>query len=228
MNDSTTRTQRYRARGGGDDQVHLVDAGTDALLDPSPYRTRCGQPVLEVYNGGPDATCPVCLDEPARDAPAQGGVPKTPDTSTTIGRRDPGRLVAFAVGAVFLLVGILGFVPGVTTGELAFAGHGSEAMLFGVFAVSVLHNLVHLALGAVGLALARTARGARVFLVGGALTYLALWLYGVLGPADVVPINGADNWLHLFLAAGMGGLAFLVGTPRRSTNTPMHPEGGER
>lgn len=221
MDDSTTRTQEYRARGD-DDQVHLVDAGSDALLDPSPYRTRCGRPVLEVYNGGPDATCAVCRDRPAHDAPAAGGVPRTPDTSTTIGRREPGRLVAGAVAVVFLLVGVLGFVPGVTSGHVGFAGHGSDAMLFGVFAVSVVHNLVHLALGVVGLVLAASARGARVFLVGGAVIYLALLGFGLLGPADVVPMNTADNWLHLFLAASMGGLAFLVGTPRRSTNTPMH------
>lgn len=62
MNDATTRTRRYRARGDDDDQVHLVDAGTDALLDPSPYRTRCGRAVLEVYNDGPEATCLVCQD----------------------------------------------------------------------------------------------------------------------------------------------------------------------
>ena len=39
---------------------------------------------------------------------------------------------------------------------LRFAGHGSGAYLFGVFQVSVLHNLVHLAFGVAGLVLART------------------------------------------------------------------------
>jgi hypothetical protein len=146
------------------------------------------------------------------------------ETTTPLGRPEPGRLASAAAGAVFLLVGGLGFMPGVTTGHLAFAGHASTAALFGVFSVSVLHNLVHVAFGVAGLALATTARGARVFLVGGALVYLALFAYGlVVDPAaDVVPVNAADNWLHVFLAVGLLALAFLAGTPRRPTNTPIH------
>lgn len=65
---------------------------------------------------------------------------------------------AGVVGAVFIVVGILGFVPGVTTDyySLSFAGHQSGAMLFGIFQVSMLHNIVHLAFGVAGLAMART------------------------------------------------------------------------
>jgi hypothetical protein len=60
-------------------------------------------------------------------------------------------------GAVFLAVGVLGFVPGITThyDQLTFAGHHSDAALLGIFNVSVLHNLVHLAFGVAGIALAR-------------------------------------------------------------------------
>lgn len=54
-----TEHRAYRARGS-DDRVHLVDAGPDALIDPSPYRTRCDQAVLEVYNDSPDLTCQAC------------------------------------------------------------------------------------------------------------------------------------------------------------------------
>jgi len=73
------------------------------------------------------------------------------------------------VGAVFLLVGILGFIPGITTDydTMAFAGHDSDAKLFGVFQVSILHNIVHLLFGVAGVAMARTARTAMAFLVGG-------------------------------------------------------------
>ena len=35
-------------------------------------------------------------------------------------------------------------------------------------------------------------------------------------------MNPADDWLHLFLAVSLLALAFLSGTPRRPTNTPMH------
>ena len=57
---------------------------------------------------------------------------------------------AVAVGAAFLLVGILGFVPGVTSDydAMTFAGHESGAHLLGIFEVSILHNIVHFALGA--------------------------------------------------------------------------------
>ena len=70
---------------------------------------------------------------------------------------------AFVAGAVFLLVGILGFIPGITTNydEMAFAGTDSQAELFGIFQVSVLHNIVHLLFGVVGLWAARTWTTAR-------------------------------------------------------------------
>jgi hypothetical protein len=125
--------------------------------------------------------------------------------------------VAGAVGAVFLLVGVLGFVPGITTDydALAFAGHKSGAMLLGVFAVSVLHNAVHLLFGVAGLALARTARGARAFLVVGGAIYLVLWLYGLaidqMSNGNFVPVNTADNWLHLALGLVMVGAGFALG-----------------
>lgn len=146
------------------------------------------------------------------------------ETTTPLGRPEPGRLASAGAGVVFLLVGVLGFTPGVTTDGLAFAGHESTAELFGVFQVSVLHNLLHIAFGVAGLALATTARGARVFLVGGGLVYLALFVYGLVvdHDADVVPVNAADNWLHLFLAVSLLALAFMAGTPRRPTNTPIH------
>ncbi|MDT7805053.1 MAG: hypothetical protein QOI78_8486 [Actinomycetota bacterium] len=130
--------------------------------------------------------------------------------------RTPVQLTAMVVSAVFLLVGVLGFVPGVTTDydQLGFAGHDSMAMLLGLFMVSVLHNIVHLLFGIVGLAAARTARGARLFLVAGGVVYLVLWLYGLLidhgSDANFVPVNTADNWLHLGLGVGMIALGLVT------------------
>lgn len=124
---------------------------------------------------------------------------------------------AAAVGAVFLLVGILGFVPGITSdyGQMELNGH-SEAMLLGVFQVSILHNVVHLLFGVAGLAMAKTWSGARSFLIGGGAIYLVLWLYGLLvhgqeGGANFVPVNAADNWLHFVLGAAMVALGVLLG-----------------
>lgn len=141
----------------------------------------------------------------------------TQQHSTTWTHLPPVRLVAAAVGAVFLLVGILGFVPGITTGydQLGFAGHMSGALLLGVFAVSVLHNLVHAAFGVAGLLLARTVAGARGFLIYGGLVYLVLWVYGLVidhgGDANFVPVNAADNWLHLALGVAMVALGVVLG-----------------
>jgi hypothetical protein len=140
--------------------------------------------------------------------------------TNTLGTRNPARLTATVVAAVFLVVGIAGFIPGLTTDYdgMTFAGHESTAMLLGVFHVSILHNIVHLLFGIVGLAMARTAAGAVGFLIGGGVVYAVLWLYGLLidhnSAANFVPVNGADNWLHLFLAIGMIGLGVALRSRR--------------
>ncbi|MFE3453107.1 DUF4383 domain-containing protein [Nonomuraea sp. NPDC059194] len=135
----------------------------------------------------------------------------------------PVQLAALVVGAVFVLVGILGFVPGITThyGDLGFAGHQSGAMLLGVFQVSVLHNVVHLLFGVAGLVLSRSWAGARGYLIGGGIIYLLLWLYGLLvdqeSAANFVPVNMADNWLHLVLGIGMVAMGYLLSKSRVTT-----------
>ena len=89
---------------------------------------------------------------------------------------------ALLIACVFLTVGLLGFIPGVTTdyGLLQWAGHQPGAKLFGVFAVSGVHNVVHLALGVVGLMLTRSYAEARAYLLGGGLAYLAVWVARIL------------------------------------------------
>ncbi|MEU8181421.1 DUF4383 domain-containing protein [Micromonospora sp. NPDC049044] len=129
------------------------------------------------------------------------------------------QVAALVVAGVFLLIGVLGFVPGVTSdyGDLRFGGHHSDAKLLGLFQVSILHNALHLLFGLVGLVLARSVAGARVFLAVGGATYLALWLYGLViesvdpeSGANILPVNDADNWLHLALGFGMLALGLLL------------------
>lgn len=127
--------------------------------------------------------------------------------------RTPVQSVARLVGIVFLLVAILGFVPGITTNlydGLEFAGNDGNAELLGLFKVSILHNIVHGLFGVAGLALAGTARGARTYLIGGGVVYLLLFLLGIVGGADWIPANSADDLLHLVLGIGMVALGVIT------------------
>lgn len=136
-------------------------------------------------------------------------------STNAITHRTPVQLAAMVVGAVFLVVGVLGFVPGITTGAIGFAGLGSHAMLLGVFQVSVLHNIVHVLFGIAGLVLGRTMSGAKGFLTWGGAIYLVLFVYGLVFGGDsggnFVPVNMADNVLHLVLGIGMIAVGLVLG-----------------
>jgi hypothetical protein len=128
---------------------------------------------------------------------------------------------ALLVAVAFLVVGLCGFIPGVTTdyGQLGWAGR-SGAKLFGVFAVSGLHNVMHLTFGVVGLMLIRSYASARAYLIGGGLAYLAIWLGGMLIDhirANVGAASGADNWLHFGLGAAMVILGLTLAGQRDPT-----------
>jgi uncharacterized membrane protein YuzA (DUF378 family) len=146
------------------------------------------------------------------------------DVAGTATARPLIRTVAITVAVVFLLVGLAGFIPGLTTNysDMTFAGHESGAKLFGVFQVSILHNIVHLLFGIAGLLLARTVSGARAFLIGGGAVYALLWIYGLVvdhgSDANFVPVNPADNWLHLVLAVAMVGLGIALSRGDRATD----------
>ncbi|WP_245641164.1 DUF4383 domain-containing protein [Streptomyces megasporus] len=141
---------------------------------------------------------------------------RTGPSTTGTARGSALTTAAKIVALIFLGVGILGFIPGITTnfGDMTFAGHHSDAHLLGIFKVSVLHNLVHLAFGIAGLALARSMAGAKAFLIGGGVIYLLLWLYGLIidkdSAANFVPLNTADDWLHFLLGVGMIALGTVL------------------
>jgi len=124
-------------------------------------------------------------------------------------------------GIVFLIVGVGGFIPGVTQPhthpDLAVqAGSGME---LGLFPVNVLHNLVHLLFGVWGLVASRSFDGSRLY---GRVVAIAYGLLTVLGlfPATnttfgLVPIYGHDVWLHGLLAA----VGAYFGFVQRETHT---------
>jgi hypothetical protein len=137
---------------------------------------------------------------------------------SAVSRTSTVNAAALLVGAAFLLVGVLGFIPGITShyGQMDFAGHTSDAKLLGLFEVSILHNIVHILFGVVGLAAGRsTSLSAQRFLIGGGVVYLVLWVYGLVvgkeSTANFVPVNNADNWLHLALGAAMIVLGVALG-----------------
>jgi hypothetical protein len=146
------------------------------------------------------------------------------DTTRSTTRRDlaPVQIAAALVGAAFLIVGIAGFIPGLTThfSDLTWAGMHSDARVLGLFQTSVLHNIVHLLFGVLGLLLARRGETARLYLLVGGVIYLALVIYGLLidpmSSANFVPLNTADNWLHLIIGIAMLGLGLGLPINKRT------------
>ena len=152
--------------------------------------------------------------------------------SASIGAGEGGRslLQTFAaiMGLAFLLAGIGGFIPGITSNydELKLAGTDSNAELLGLFRVSILHNLVHLAFG-VGLLAAARRSWAAAYLIGGGVLYLGVLLYGVLidhdSDANFLPLNDADNLLHLVLSLAMITLGLIgLAAETRTANVGGH------
>jgi hypothetical protein len=137
--------------------------------------------------------------------------------------RSLAQTLAIVFALAFLGAGILGFIPGITTNydDLSFAGSDSGAELLGLFQVSVLHNIVHLLFGVAGLALARTWDGARSYLLGAGVIYAVLFVYGLLvgsgTDANFVPMNTADDLLHLALAVGLLGSWWVAARERPRT-----------
>jgi len=123
--------------------------------------------------------------------------------------KSPNRLLATVFGAVYLLVGLLGFT---VTGDVDFFDT-EGGLLLGLFEVNIFHNVAHLLIGGAlligGLSNVRAAKGANIT-VGAA--YLLLGIIGLFlieSPANILAINAADNVLHfasaaVLLAVGLG------------------------
>ena len=135
------------------------------------------------------------------------------DTNT--GARTWPQLLALIIGAVYLLVGIVGFF---VTGFDDFFGHDTNETILG-FEVNPFHNVVHILIGAAGLALARTLAGARTYGWLLAVGYGATFVYGLFAVGqtwDFLSLNWADNWLHLVSA--LAGLAIALGPVRNAVD----------
>jgi len=115
--------------------------------------------------------------------------------------------LAFLFGVTFIIAGVGGFIPGITTDlydGLEFAGNDGSSELLGLFKVSVLHNIVHALFGVGILAAKRHASSVQYLLYSG-IAYVVLFLMGIIDAGDWVPIASYDNWLHLGLLLGLLG-----------------------
>jgi hypothetical protein len=131
-------------------------------------------------------------------------------SNTGAGRPWP-QVLGLAFGAIYLLVGIIGFF---VTGFDNFAGNEQHEMLL-IFMINPLHNIVHILIGVVGLALSRTLAGAKTFGLLLAVGYGLAFIYGVIAVGkdwDFLNINWADNVLHLLSA--IVGAAIYAGANR--------------
>jgi len=128
----------------------------------------------------------------------------------------PATLYATVVGAVLTIAGIIGFFY-----SASFGSPGSVDKEFGILAVNGWHNVVHLATGLLGLAAAGYAARQYAFGIGVAYLIVAIWGF-IIGSGDsilsVVPVNAADNILHL--ALGLAGLAAGAATSAKAPATP--------
>ena len=126
-------------------------------------------------------------------------------------RRTALQTAALAVGVVFIIVGVAGFIPGITRDAPGdFMGENSPASLLHVFQTGILHDLVHLLFGVAGVVMARKWDTAKTYLIGGGAVYLLLWLIGMFSAMDWLPADVTDHWLHFVLGLGMIALGFVL------------------
>ena len=120
------------------------------------------------------------------------------------------RRFALILGIVFLVVGVLGFIPGITQmhgehGDLNIHGPG-HGYLLGLFHVNLMHNLVHIVFGIAGIAMSRSFQNARGYARLVAISYALLAILGMIPAGNtynlwgLVPLHGNDVWLHVLIA----------------------------
>ncbi|HSF98045.1 MAG TPA: DUF4383 domain-containing protein [Ornithinibacter sp.] len=127
------------------------------------------------------------------------------------------RDVASTVGSIFLVVGCLGFLPGVTTNleGLRLTGPGSSTALVDLVPVTVAGNVVHLALALAAKSWARTEDRARAFLVVGGALYAGLCARSIVIGTGTTSDGSVRPGLWTALLAGLTMMAVAGAAGRR-------------
>jgi Domain of unknown function (DUF4383) len=140
---------------------------------------------------------------------------------TPLDERPPAQVYALVIGLTLVVAGIAGFFY-----SASFAtGDGTERdAVLGILDVNGWHNLVHIASGAIGLFVAGSYGGARIYALGLGVVYLVVAALGfVAGDGDeilnLIPVNTEDNFLHLLI--GIAGLGAGLATPARQPSTTL-------
>ena len=131
------------------------------------------------------------------------------------GVRSPAQVFALVIGATLTVAGIAGFFYNANFGT---GDDTPRDAVLGILDVNGWHNVVHIASGAIGLLVASSYTGSRVYAIGIGAIYLVVALLGFLaGNGDeilnLIPVNTEDNFLHLLIA--LAGFAAGLATPAR-------------
>lgn len=118
------------------------------------------------------------------------------------------RLIALVLGIVYTLVGIMGFIPTFLSDGQALPDVSGPAKgnLLGIFAVNWFHNLAHLLIGLAGLVAYRSYSASKTYALVVGVAYALLFVLGLISArvgtlGGLLPLNGADDILHLATAA---------------------------
>ena len=128
------------------------------------------------------------------------------------------RKFALIFGIIYLLVGVLGFVPGINDHSHAdmppIAIDSFYGRLLGLFPVNLMHNVVHIAVGAWGILSSKSVGAARMFGKGLFILYGLLTIMGLIPGLNtlfgIAPIFGHDVWLHALSALVAGYFGFIA------------------
>ena len=141
------------------------------------------------------------------------------------------RRFAMFMGVLFLLVGVLGFIPpllwqpaGGHAGHAPLRVNAFDGYLLGLFHVNVLHSAVHVLFGIMGVAMSRSFDAARLYSRIVAVAYALLAVMGLVPALDTVfgliPIHGHDVWLHAAVAAVSAYFGFAGARENPTDATP--------